>query len=318
MSTIYLSFVALCTVTTVQGIVYYPTFTFVNAQRCLNRDILVHRNQFSLYANYPNQSLKYPDNTLHPVSLPYPEWASGRITGQIAYILLSEVMEYWAHMFNTATDYSDHVVNYVAGCLDPDDPNCVLRAVERPKIHFTIESWEYGIARAAVLPADVRPTLLSVLDYDLSDGFYLWQAQVEKGLTSDRYHALDDYRYYNAAYYTPHIFFDTWQHMHSLLPSSCLIPCSQMASGLYNDRYIDLYIQYTNNTDIACYENDTIWFSPSCLHNSSLCVPLMIQYSEQFAMQLSFFLNMPFAVVMVSPGVNNDYAEYFHAIRTGR
>jgi hypothetical protein len=313
------SFALSLAVSVVQGYVQYPTFSFVNSQRCLDRDSLIFRSKFQLYANFPNYSLRYPDNTVHPVSLPYPLWASGRITGEIAFILISEVMQYWAHMFNTATDYSAQVVNYASGCLDPDDPNCVLRDTTRPKIHFTIESWQYGIARAAVLPTDVRPTLLSVHDYDLSDGFYLWQEQLNAGLNAKTFHALDDYRFYNASHYTPHIFFDTWQQMLALLPESSIIRCAQMASGMYNDRYADLYVKYTNNTDIDCFENDTIWFSPACLKsNKTMCVPLMIQYSEQFAMQLSFFLNIAFAVVMVGPGAKNDYADYYKAIRSGR
>ena len=64
--------------------------------------------------------------------------------------------------------------------------------------------------------------------------------------------------------------------------------------------------------------NDTVWFSPACIANTSLRVPLMIQYSMQFAMQLAFFLEMPLAVVMVRQGSDGDYADYFRAIRSGR
>ena len=127
------SFALSLAVSVVQGYVQYPTFSFVNSQRCLDRDSLIFRSKFQLYANFPNYSLRYPENTVHPVSLPYPLWASGRITGEIAFILISEVMQYWAHMFNTATDYSAQVVNYASGCLDLDDPNCVLRDTTRPK-----------------------------------------------------------------------------------------------------------------------------------------------------------------------------------------
>jgi hypothetical protein len=79
-------------------------------------------------------------------------------------------MQYSSYLFDTATDYSAHVVNYVAGCVDPDDQNCVLRD-NFPKLHFTLESWLYGIARAESLPSDVQQTLLSIQDYDLDDGF---------------------------------------------------------------------------------------------------------------------------------------------------
>ena len=55
------------------------------------------------------------NGTRTPVSVAYANWASAMITAEIAYILLSEVMGYEAHLFDTGSIVSEHPVSYAAG-----------------------------------------------------------------------------------------------------------------------------------------------------------------------------------------------------------
>ena len=77
--------------------------------------------------------LEYYDGSKHAVRIPYPNWASARISSEIAYSILDETMQYSTEILDTKTILSAHVVNYVAGCLDPDDINCVERNVDNPQ-----------------------------------------------------------------------------------------------------------------------------------------------------------------------------------------
>jgi hypothetical protein len=113
--------------------------------------------------------LHYPNGSLFSVRIPYANWASARISAEIANILLSEVLNYSTVLLDTKTIFSAHVVNYVAGCFDPDDSNCVERDTNNPQVHFTIETWRGGAIRFAQLSGDVQPTLISVLDFTLND-----------------------------------------------------------------------------------------------------------------------------------------------------
>ena len=135
--------------------------------------------------------LKYPDGTLHPVMIPFAVWASAQIVSQIAHILLSEVMGYSVLLLDNTGKDSGQPVLYAAGCLDILDLTCAHHNILRPTVHFTVETWSYGIGVQAGMPADIQPALLSLLDYYTHDATYLWEAVVLEG-TAQR-QALDDY-----------------------------------------------------------------------------------------------------------------------------
>ena len=124
---------------------------------------------------------------------------------------------------------------------------------------------------------------------------------------------LDDYRSYDAALNKPYVAFDHWSKMLQSIPENLIIKCSDPA----NDRDAQSYISITQDTDVQCHFNDTIWFSPSCRSNLSECVPTMVIEKVDMTMQLAFFLRMPLAIIMVSQGAN-DYQEYIAAARNGR
>jgi hypothetical protein len=73
-------------------------------------------------------------------------------------------------------------------------------------------------------------------------------------------------------------------------------------------------IDGTSSFSIECY-NDTIWFSPACRNDTSKCVPIMVQYTRQQAMQLAVFHNVPFALVQVK---TDYYKSYYSAALRGR
>ena len=284
----------------------YPTFTRSYSDYCLIQqkpDLL--------------RSLTYADNSSHPVLIPYPEWTSARILGDIAYILLTEIMNYSTLLFDTTTLFDEQVVNYVAGCFDPDDPQCVLRDPDHPQAHFTLESWSLGASRANGLPDAVRPFLLSVLDYDLFDSWYLWSDVVQAGW--DQGHlTLDYYRGYNASVFKPHAFFDPWSRMLDLLPPDVVIKCAARDPGNKNGMAWSTYVRVTGDNRTDCVRNGSVWLSPRCRANASECVPLMLQYSLDRALQLAFFLDLPLAIVLVGPGPGGAYSEYYAAVRRGR
>jgi hypothetical protein len=105
----------------------------------------------------------------HPVRIPYSHWTSARVSAEIAYILLTEVMNYSTELLDTQTVFSAQAVSYVSGCFDPDDSNCTHRRTDDPQAHFTVEVWRDGIVRAAQLPVEVQPVLTSVLEFTVSD-----------------------------------------------------------------------------------------------------------------------------------------------------
>ena len=137
----------------------YPIAPFTHNISCLGGDDIGKELRF----------LEYADGSKHAVRVPYPNWSSARISSEIAYSILSEVMNYSTELIDTKTIFSAHPVNYVAGCLDPDDAACVERNTDDPTAHFTIETWRGGMVRWAQLPADVQPSLLGVLDFTLND-----------------------------------------------------------------------------------------------------------------------------------------------------
>ena len=84
---------------------------------------------------------------------------------------------------------------------------------------------------------------------------------------------------------------------------------------------LEKYTKLTGDAGVSCmsgsisgYE-DGVWFSKSCRENKDRCIPLVIQYSMDFAMQISYFLDMPLAVMMIASGKDNNYAEYYSVIQ---
>ena len=264
------------------------------------------------------KKLIYPNGSSQPVRVPYGHWASARVSGEVAYILLSEVMQYETLLVDTNTTDDKRIVNFVSGCFDPDDSNCAQKELQNPAVHFTIESWKDGTLRAALLPGDVRPILINVQSFTLRDQYFLWQSVVDDGLNSSYDISLDFYRSYDASTHSPHIFFDSWERMFELLPAQVIVRCSDMdAQGsLYRDT--QTYIRVTNDSNVSCSHDDRVWFSPACRAHPVRCVPLMVQYSIDVAMQLAYFHNMPLAIILVNSGDGGEYTEYYRAIYSGR
>jgi hypothetical protein len=277
---------------------------------CLSGLSNTNSSQFS----GPARFLKYPDGTLHSVRIPYPGWTSARIMGDIVYILLTEVMGYSAVLIETPTIFDSHLVNFAAGCNNPDDETCAERDFERPIVHFTLETWDRGYKRNLAIPLDVRPVLLSVLSYDLIDEWYLWRDVVNAGWNSSAHLSLDHYRSYDASAFAPHAFFDPWTRVFELIPLDTIVRCSDMTAELGIDRATEQYTRATGDAGVQCSNNDTVWFAPACRANNATCVPLLLQYNVDIAMQIAAFLRMPLAIIMVGPGPAGDYEAYNRAV----
>ena len=262
--------------------------------------------------NVTSHFLIYNDGTEHSVYIPYPAWGSAQVIANIAYILIKEVMNYSVVLIKTESISSEHPVNYAAGCVDPDDPNCTEHDAWDPKVHFTLETWEGGHQRATILNEDVRPDLLNVLSYTLIDSWYVPESVFKDGLHHNPPLSLDYYRSYDATYYDASRIFDKWEKLIQLLPKNNIVRCSSMTPGSAFPRHTDNYIAVTNDTDVECQHNDSVWFSPACRSNRSRCVPLLISYNFDVAMQLAFFHNLPLAIVMA------DGTSYYEVARAGR
>ena len=265
------------------------------------------------------------------VSIAYPNWASARILGEIHYILMTEVLRYEAHLFDTNAIYSSHPINYAAGCRDGDETTGDSCNVERPLVHYTVETWMAGYRRTAGLPSDIRPSLLRTLDYPLLDQFFIWADMLEKAKESECKVLLDDYRAYQS-HSSPNgtsldcfeasRYFDNWLDVYEKLGPEVLSECSVMDAEVDahsgGARLVDRYVELTGDASVACLGEsgyaDRVWFSKSCRSDPSRCIPLVIQYTMDFAMQISYFLELPVAVMMVTSGKSNNYREYYDVI----
>jgi hypothetical protein len=275
-----------------------------------------------------NRTLSY-NSTSREVSIAYANWASARIGGEISYILLSEVLGYKAYLFDTDAIYSSHPINYAAGCRDADDISGRDCNIDDPLVHITVESWMGGIRRVDRLPERLRPVVLSTLDYPLEDQFFIWPDVLDSGYESNCRPLLDDYRTYRlrhkntSACQQVHSFFTPWKAVYdSFKKLDLIVRCSKMTEAEGRDAAaLEKYTKLTGDAEVSCtsgsisgYEDD-VWFSKSCRENKDECIPLVIQYTMDFAMQISYFLDMPLAVMMIASGKNNDYAEYYNVIQ---
>ena len=258
--------------------------------------------------------LRYPDSTLHNVSIPIGNWTSSQVVGEIAYILVHEVIRYSSHLFDTEEIADSATVNYVVGCFDPNDASCPESDINDPKAHFTIESWQGGINRVLALPANLQPVLLNVLDYYLDEQYFVWQSTLDKGLQSKPSIWMNFFGSYNASQYRPHEYFDSWQSVMQQIPPSILLRCSE---DFLNPDFPDIYFNVSGDENKNCAWNDSVWFSLACRSNNSECVPLVIPAGldataggRSAAMQFSYFFNMPLAIVMVD-GPSGNYKLFF-------
>ena len=135
--------------------------------------------------------LKYPDGSSHPVKIPFAVWASAQVVAQLGHILLSEVMGYSVQLLENSGKDSGQPVRFAAGCTDILDLTCTIHNLMNPKVHFTVETWSYGIGVETSMDSDVQPVLLNVLDYTTYDATYLWDAVVQDGAAQKQ--ALDYY-----------------------------------------------------------------------------------------------------------------------------
>jgi len=290
-----------------------------------------------------NRTLSY-NSTSREVSIAYANWASARICGEISYIILSEVMGYKAYLFDTAHIFSSHPINYAAGCKDGDDISGRDCDIDDPLVHITVESWMGGFRRVYMLPERLRPVLLSTLEYPLLDQYFIWPDLRDSGLAANCRPLLDDYRTYSfptvpqdntSACACPHVssFFTPWKTVYDTFKNmsyqdaegkkkDLIVRCSEMTEADARDAAtLARYTELTGDAEVSCMSNsisgyeDGVWFSKSCRKNKDRCIPLVIQYSMDFAMQISYFLEMPLAVMMITSGKNGKYAEYYNVIQ---
>ena len=121
-----------------------------------------------------NQSLIYPDGSLHPVSLTYPDWRSAQVIAAISYILLGEVLGYNVVYFPIHTQNSELIINAAAGCVDFTDMTCKQNHIWEPFVHLAFEMAPRAYNQAQNLPLQIKPTLLNVMNYLGEATLYVW------------------------------------------------------------------------------------------------------------------------------------------------
>ena len=198
-----------------------------------------------------SRKLNYPDQSEHPILIPYASWASAQILGQIFHILLTEGLGYSAVLM-AGVELSSDPINFIAGCVNPDDPTCAERNPNLPGVHFSVETWLYGIDWANNMPFTIRPPIMSVYSYTTSEGWYVWNAVIAAGLGSKEHVPMNQYTSYNAEYFEPHLFFDPWTRMLDLIPEEYIVHCSEMSPNSLYDRFAADYVRATNNTETNC------------------------------------------------------------------
>ena len=190
-----------------------PTTAFLFLSFCTFRatvGIFIQHNETKCFGGIRNASrfLVYSDGSKHAVGVPYLRGGSAQIIGEIANILISEQMGYESYLFDPDTIFAASMINYVAGCFDPNDLVCAPenRDVDNPRVHFSLETWFNGQIRAEqTLPLNIRPTLISEIDYNVIDTFFLLPATFEKAKALSPPVWLNSFEFYNAETYKPHL-----------------------------------------------------------------------------------------------------------------
>eukprot|EP00292_Cryptomonas_paramecium_P002346 CAMPEP_0113680028 /NCGR_PEP_ID=MMETSP0038_2-20120614/11027_1 /TAXON_ID=2898 /ORGANISM="Cryptomonas paramecium" /LENGTH=1252 /DNA_ID=CAMNT_0000598235 /DNA_START=30 /DNA_END=3785 /DNA_ORIENTATION=+ /assembly_acc=CAM_ASM_000170 len=272
-----------------------------------------------LYRNLsgPLKTLQYADKSTSTFKVPYASWASAQVLSQVVSIILKEYMGYSVELLNNAASSSSYPIWYMAGCVDPDDATCAVHDINFPKIHVSIETWQYGKDKAGTLPVDLRPTLVQVYDYPTYTGFYVWEDTVNEAANGDDHLALDYFKSYDARLHEPYVYFDPWQKILDLVPRDYIVRCSDMGPTSTFSRRASDYIKATNNTQLDCLD-DIVWISPACRANTSKCLPVVVQYDYPKTIQEIFFLNIPAALVMVAYGTSDQDAVYYGAIQRAK
>ena len=226
--------------------------------------------------------LVYPDSSKHSVLIPASNWATGYTTGAVAYILLSEALGYATALLSFDSFLDDTLVDRVAGCRE--DGSCDS---SRPALHFTIQSWMLGSLRAEILPDNVRPLLLSVLDFSVDDSLFLWQDVCDAAADAAPPLLLDDYRYYDADRFAPARFFDSLSSLLQLLPDDLVVPCDAWlspAAPAATRVNLTRYAWATGDSArTGCGSAAPAWLSPACRARPSACVPTLIQVIPHLA-----------------------------------
>ena len=78
-------------------------------------------------------------------------------------------MDYETVLYQTDTIADSLVVRQAVGCLDY---SCTVRNVTRPKVHFTLGTWNFGAQFRDSLPAEIQPILISTMDYVGKDSYF--------------------------------------------------------------------------------------------------------------------------------------------------
>ena len=266
-------------------------------------------------SSYAPMKLKYPDGSLHPVLIPFASWESAQIVSNIAYLLITEAMEYSAILVDGIT-WSPQAVNLVAGCFTTD--NCSKFDITNPGLHFTVESWSGGILQVQALPSNLRPVIASVLNYNTYDGPFVWQKVVDAGMQGKEHLPMNYYTSYNANYHKPFLYFDPWNKLLEVISEEIIVRCSDMldpGSSFYPA--IQNYLKHTTDSNISCYYNDSLWFSPACRRNLTECVPTLIQYDNINMMQQAYWLDLPIALLRAQSGTPAIDGAYYAAIAQG-
>lgn len=215
----------------------------------------------------PVRSLFY-NETNWSVSVAYPNWASARILAEVHYILISELMGYEVHLFDTNALYSSHPINYAAGCRDGDDTSGDTCNIDQPLVHYTVETWMAGYRRSSALPQELKPVLLRTLDYPLLDQYFIWGDVLEAALNSHCRLMLDDYRAYQPQHaekernFSGHEcaevwrYFDSWRDVYDMLGRDVVSECSALDADVNahtgGARFVDRYIELTGDAAVQC------------------------------------------------------------------
>ena len=233
-------------------------------------------------------------------------------------------MGYTTNFVNVASN-DDQAVSLLVGCINQYDPDCLERNENRPKLHFSIESRFLGLTRIRKFPASFRPALLCVLDYDLDDGYFLWKRVFDDAINANPPLLLDEFGFYNASNYSPHLYFDHWKRMFDLIPNEMFYSCSEIFAGkvsygLFQNQsdFLKLIRQEFNAPYPSCDNTDTVWFSPACRQSTDQCVPLLLTGYLDWAIQRAYFLHLPVAVAVVNAGPTDDDPRYISAVTAGR
>jgi len=100
-----------------------------------------------------------------------------------------------------------------------------------------------------------------------------------------------------------------------------IVRCSDLPDEERGAEILEFYTTLTGDTEVSCMSESIsgcengVWFLKSCRENKDRCVPLIIQYSMDFAMQVSYFLDMPLAIMLIASGKDDNYQEYYSVIR---